>query len=95
MKKITFYADDDLVRELAELEKILGVKTTTAAIRHAVRQYRRDNETISDLRQALSSMRSRMRDVFNALNARKQADRILQECSKQFPDETRYDDMTN
>lgn len=95
MKKITFYADDDLVRELAELEKMLGVKTTTAAIRHVVRQYRRDNQVINDLRQTLSSMRSRMRDIFNALNARKQADKILQECSRHFPDDTRYDDMTN
>lgn len=95
MKKITFYADDDLVRELAELEKMLGVKTTTAAIRHVVRQYRRDNQVIADLQQTLSSMRSRMRDVFNALNARKQADKVLRECSKQFPDDMRYDDQTN
>ncbi len=84
MKKITFYADDDIVKELAELEKLLGVKTTTAALRHIVRRYRKDAQMITDLKDRVSSMRTNMADIFNALNARKQADKILNECSKQI-----------
>lgn len=93
MKKITFYADDDIVRELAELEKMLGVKTTTAAIRHVVRQYRKDNQVLNDLRQKLTSMKMRLRDILNALHVRRQADTILQECTRQIPDDLRSEDI--
>ncbi len=87
MKKITFYADDDIVKELAELEKLLGVKTTTAALRHVVRRYRKDAQLITDLKDRVSSMRTKMADIFNALNARKQADKALNECSKKISED--------
>ena len=87
MKKITFYADDDIVEELAELERLLGVKTTTAALRHVVRRYRKDAQLITDLKDRVSSMRTKMRDIFNALNARMQADKVLNECSQEISEE--------
>lgn len=87
MKKITFYADDEIVKELAELEKLLGVKTTTAALRHIVRRYRKDTQLITELRERISSMRTKMTDIYNALNARKQADQALNECSKKISEE--------
>ena len=76
-KKITFYADENTVEELARLEESFGVNTTTAVLRICVGQYRATDDAFQKVIGERNVLQAKYDSLLRACKQRRDAQQII------------------